>query len=84
MENPPIISHVSLGTNDFAKVRAFYTAVLATVGAGIVMEHGATGKGEPFARRIWRTLLWLFPARPGRSQDRGRVLGHGTGSKPEQ
>lgn len=27
MENPSIMSHVSLGTNDFQKAKAFYSAV---------------------------------------------------------
>ncbi len=49
MENPSIMSHVSLGTNDFAKARTFYTAVLATIGASIVMEHGdAVAFGKKF------------------------------------
>ncbi len=39
MENPSIMSHVSLGTNDFAKAKAFYSAVLSTIGATIIMEH---------------------------------------------
>lgn len=39
MENPSIMSHVSLGTNDFEKAKAFYLAVLATVGAKAIMEH---------------------------------------------
>lgn len=39
MQNPSIMSHVSLGTNDFEKAKAFYKAVLATVGAKAVMEH---------------------------------------------
>jgi catechol 2,3-dioxygenase-like lactoylglutathione lyase family enzyme len=50
MENPSIMSHVSLGTNDFTRAKAFYTAVLATIGAGIVMEHPdavAFGKQYP-------------------------------------
>ncbi|MEM7637098.1 MAG: VOC family protein, partial [Pseudomonadota bacterium] len=50
MENPSIISHVSLGTNDFARAKAFYTEVLATIGAGLVMEHpdaAAFGKKFP-------------------------------------
>ncbi len=50
MENPSIVSHVSLGTNDFAKAKAFYTAVLATIGASIIMEHedaAAFGKKFP-------------------------------------
>ncbi|MFO0990855.1 MAG: VOC family protein [Hyphomicrobiales bacterium] len=41
MSNPSILSHVSVGTNDFAKARTFYEAVLATLGCRIVMEHPA-------------------------------------------
>lgn len=49
-ENPSIISHVSIGTNDFAKARAFYDAVLPALGIGVVMEHPdavAYGKTYP-------------------------------------
>lgn len=43
MENPSIISHVSLGTSDLDRAAAFYDAVLATIGAKRVFEHaGAT------------------------------------------
>lgn len=40
--NPSILSHVSLGTNDLARSAAFYDAVLATIGATRVFEHGDT------------------------------------------
>ena len=49
MENPSIMSHVSLGTNDYAKAKSFYTAVLATIGAGVIMEHSdAAAFGKKF------------------------------------
>jgi catechol 2,3-dioxygenase-like lactoylglutathione lyase family enzyme len=38
-ENPSIMSHVSLGTNDFPKAREFYVRVLNTLGCRIIMEH---------------------------------------------
>ena len=37
-ESPSIISHVSVGTNDFERSAAFYDAVLATIGARRVFE----------------------------------------------
>lgn len=49
-DNPSIMSHVSLGTNNFEKSTAFYDKVLATIGAGRVMEHEfaiAYGKEYP-------------------------------------
>ncbi len=46
---PSILSHVSLGTNDFAKATAFYDAVLVTLGCRRVMEHpGAVAYGKAF------------------------------------
>ena len=49
---PPasVIAHVSLGTNDYPRARAFYDAVLATLGIQRVMEHGphaGYGRGLP-------------------------------------
>ena len=38
-DNPSIISHISVGTNDFARATAFYDVVLATRGCQRVMEH---------------------------------------------
>ncbi len=39
MENPSMMSHVSIGTNDLGRSAAFYDAVLATIGAKRVFEH---------------------------------------------
>jgi len=52
-ENPSIISHVSLGTNDLEKALAFYDKVLKTIGAVRVMEHeGAVAYGK-FYPEFW-------------------------------
>ncbi|MBD0335047.1 MAG: VOC family protein [Cyanobacteria bacterium Co-bin13] len=46
-ENPSIISHVSIGTQDFDRAVAFYDAVLSTLGCKRVMEHpGAVAYGK--------------------------------------
>jgi len=46
-EIPSIMSHVSLGTNDFPKAREFYVRVLRTLGCRIIMEHeGAAAFGK--------------------------------------
>ena len=37
-ENPSIISHVSIGTNQYEKARAFYDVVLATLDIKVIME----------------------------------------------
>lgn len=48
-ENPSIISHVSLGTNDFERARDFYDRVLATLGCRRVAEHpGVAAYGKAF------------------------------------
>ena len=41
-ENQSIISHVSVGTNDFERAIAFYDAVLTTLGCQRIMEHPGT------------------------------------------
>ncbi len=38
MENPSIMSHISIGTNDFHRAAKFYDAVLQTIGARRVYE----------------------------------------------
>ena len=46
---PSVLSHVSLGTNDFARAKAFYDAVLATLQIGCVMDFpGGAGYGRAF------------------------------------
>ncbi len=48
-EIPSILSHVSLGTNDFERARAFYDAVMPTVGARRVEDFpGAAAYGKAF------------------------------------
>lgn len=44
-----VISHVSLGTNDYPHAKAFYDAVLATLQIGCVMDFpGGAGYGRKF------------------------------------
>ena len=38
-ESPSIISHISLGTNNFERAVAFYDRVLPTLGCKRIMEH---------------------------------------------
>lgn len=53
MSSPSVISHVSIGTNDFDSLRAFYLAVMPSVGAKIIMEHpGAVAFGRQFPE-LW-------------------------------
>ncbi len=49
-DNPSILSHVSVGTDDFARATRFYDAVLSTIGCRRIMEHGdavAYGRAYP-------------------------------------
>lgn len=47
--NPSILSHVSLGSNDFDRSVAFYDRVLATLGCRRVVEHpGAVAYGREY------------------------------------
>jgi catechol 2,3-dioxygenase-like lactoylglutathione lyase family enzyme len=52
MANPlseSVMSHVSLGTNDYPKAKAFYDAVLATLQIRCVMDFdGGAGYGRKF------------------------------------
>jgi catechol 2,3-dioxygenase-like lactoylglutathione lyase family enzyme len=42
-----VISHISLGTNDYARARAFYDAVLGTLQIGCLMQApGSAGYGR--------------------------------------
>ncbi len=46
---PGILSHVSLGTNDYPRAKAFYDELLSTLDIGCVMEHpGASAYGRAF------------------------------------
>lgn len=49
MESPSILSHISIGTNQFEKSAHFYEKVLATLGCKKVMQHpGAVAFGKAF------------------------------------
>ena len=44
-----IMSHVSVGTNDFDRAKAFYTAVLGVMEIKVIMEHpGAVAFGRAY------------------------------------
>ena len=48
-ESKSILSHVSIGTNDFERACAFYDAVLAVFGCRRIIEHpGAVAYGKAF------------------------------------
>ncbi len=48
-ENPSIISHVSVGTNDFERAAAFYDKVLAPLACKRIMDFpGAVAYGKVF------------------------------------
>jgi catechol 2,3-dioxygenase-like lactoylglutathione lyase family enzyme len=49
MDNPSIMSHMSLGTNQFEQASAFYKTVLATIGARVFEEFpGAIAFGKTY------------------------------------
>ena len=48
--NPSVMSHVSLGTNDYPRAKAFYDQVLATLQIKCVMDFpGAAGYGRQYS-----------------------------------
>jgi catechol 2,3-dioxygenase-like lactoylglutathione lyase family enzyme len=48
-DDPSILSHVSIGTNDFERALAFYDQVLPTLGCRRIMAHeGAVAFGRQF------------------------------------
>lgn len=57
-DSPSILSHVSLGTNDFTRAVAFYDRVLPTVGCRRVLEHdGMVAWGKAFPEFFVQTPL---------------------------
>lgn len=64
--NPSILSHVSIGTNDFEKARAFYQQVLATLDIQILMDFpGATAYGRYYPEFWVQTPIDGKPAAVG-------------------
>lgn len=63
---PSILSHVSVGTNDFDRAVAFYDAVMPAIGAGRIMEHpGAVAWGKQFPEFWVQTPIDGRPAGVG-------------------
>lgn len=68
-ENPSMISHVSIGTNDFARAVKFYDQVLPALGCKRIKEHpGAVAYGKMFPEFWVQTPLDGKPA----------IIGNGT------
>lgn len=73
-DNPSIMSHVSIGTNDFAASVRFYDRVLAALGCRRVMEHpGAVAYGKAFPEFWVQTPIDGEPARVGNGTHFGFV-----------
>ncbi|MBF2003345.1 MAG: VOC family protein [Synechococcales cyanobacterium M58_A2018_015] len=65
-DNPSILSHVSIGTNDFAQALAFYDQVLLTLGCQRLMEHpGAVAYGKQYPEFWVQTPIDGQPATVG-------------------
>jgi catechol 2,3-dioxygenase-like lactoylglutathione lyase family enzyme len=80
IDNPSIISHVSVGTNRFAEARAFYEKVLAVLGSRIIMEPpGAAAFGKEFPE------FWVQEPHDGKRAAIGNGIHFGfvAGSKAE-
>src|SRR3954468_837592 len=64
-----VISHVSVGTNDYDKAKAFYDGVLATLGIRCVMDFpGGAGYGLKFPE------FWIQSPHDGKAA----AVGNGT------
>jgi len=65
-ENPSIISHVSIGTNQFDAARAFYQQVLAALDIQILMDYpGAVAFGRVYPEFWVQTPIDGRPATQG-------------------
>lgn len=63
---PSIISHVSIGTNDFTRACAFYDRVLPALGCRRILEHpGAVAWGKQFPEFWVQTPIDGAPASVG-------------------
>lgn len=65
-ENPSILSHVSIGTNNFERAVAFYDSVLPTLACKRIMEHsGAIAYGKKYPEFWVQTPIDNQPATVG-------------------
>jgi catechol 2,3-dioxygenase-like lactoylglutathione lyase family enzyme len=73
-DNPSLLSHVSLGSNDFARALAFYDRVLPTLGCRRVMQHpGAVAYGKAYPEFWVQTPIDGQPATVGNGTHFGFV-----------
>jgi catechol 2,3-dioxygenase-like lactoylglutathione lyase family enzyme len=71
---PSALSHVSLGTNDFASAVAFYDEVLPTLGCKRILEHpGAVAYGRELPEFWVQTPIDGHPASVGNGTHVGFV-----------
>ncbi len=74
IENPSILSHVSVGTRDFMRATAFYDAVLGALGIRRVLEHaGAVAYGRAYPEFWVQTPIDGHPASVGNGTHFGFV-----------
>lgn len=65
-DNPGILSHASVGTNDLSTSRTFYDAVLTTLGCKVMLEYStAVAYGRQFPE------FWLHAPKDGRPATTG-------------
>ncbi len=62
--NPSCISHLSIGTNDFPRARAFYDAVMAALGCKVILEYPGAVFRMTLALMPWR-MATLETVAPG-------------------
>lgn len=65
-DNPSILSHVSIGTNDFERAVVFYDRVLTTLGCKRMIEHpNAVAYGKQFPEFWVQSPIYGQPATVG-------------------
>jgi len=75
-KNPSIISHISIGTNNFERAVAFYDAVMPTLGCKQIMKHpGAVAYGKDFPEFWVQTPIDGEPATVGNGSHVGFIAG---------
>ena len=73
-ENPSIVSHLSVGTNDFERAVAFYDKVLPTLGCKQLMKYpGAVAYGREYPEFWVQTPIDGQPATVGNGSHVGFV-----------
>jgi catechol 2,3-dioxygenase-like lactoylglutathione lyase family enzyme len=73
-DNSSILSHISIGTNDFDRAVAFYDKVLPTLGCNQIMNHpGAMAYGRDYPEFWVQTPIDGNPATIGNGSHIGFV-----------